>query len=65
VSTITYVGHGVEIEDDVVRMRRRKLESADDLARSVHRSKPRRRRKAVALPARCWRSLPAGGDGAV
>ncbi len=62
-TTITYVGHGVEIEDDVVRMRRRKLESADDLARNLHRSKPRRRRKA--LPARCWRSLPAGGDGAV
>jgi hypothetical protein len=65
VSTITYVGHGVEIEDDVVRMRRRKLESADDLARSVHRSKPRRRRKARG-PARAMLAVVARcGDGAV
>jgi hypothetical protein len=41
----TYVGHGVEIEDDAVRLRRRKLEFDDDAARRSHWSRPRRRRK--------------------
>jgi len=45
VSTVTYVSHGVEIEDDAARMRRRKLEFDDDAARRSHKSRPRRRRK--------------------
>ena len=43
-NTVTYVGHGAEIEDDAVRLRRRKLEFDGDAARSSHRSKPRRRK---------------------
>jgi hypothetical protein len=49
VSTITYVGHGVEIEDDAARLRRRKLEFDDDAARRSHESRPRRRRKDAGL----------------
>jgi hypothetical protein len=45
VSMVTYVGHGVEIEDDAVRLRRRKLEFECDAARLSQQSKPRRRRK--------------------
>ena len=56
-STITYVGHRVEIEDDVVRMRRM-LESADDLARNVRRSERGRRRKAPG-PARAMLAVVA------
>ena len=44
-NTVTYVGHGVEIEDDAVRLRRRKLEFDDDAARRFHQGKLRRRRK--------------------
>ena len=40
-STLRYVGHGVEIEDDAIRLRRRKIEF-DDAARGSHRSKPPR-----------------------
>jgi hypothetical protein len=43
VSTVRYVGHGVEIEDDAVRLRRRKLEFGGDAARRSRQSKPRRR----------------------
>jgi hypothetical protein len=35
------VGHGVEIEDDTVRLRRHKLEFDDDAARHSHRGSPR------------------------
>jgi hypothetical protein len=41
VSTVRYVGHGVEVEDDTVRLRRHKLEFDDDLARRSHQSSPR------------------------
>lgn len=44
-SMVTYVGHGVEIEDDAVRLRRHKLEFDDDAARLSYQSRPRRRRK--------------------
>jgi hypothetical protein len=40
-----YVGHGVEIEDDAARLRRRKLEFDADAARRSHRGRPWRRRK--------------------
>ena len=49
VSTVTYVGHGVEIEDDAARLRRRKLEFDYDAARRSHESRPRRRRKDAGL----------------
>lgn len=42
-STVRYVGHGVEIEDDVIRLRRHMTEFHDDAARFVGRSNPRRR----------------------
>jgi len=45
VSMVTYVGHGVEIENDAVRLRRRKLEFEGDAARLSQQSKPRRWRK--------------------
>ena len=44
VSTVRYVGHGVEIEDDAVRLRRHKIEFDEDAARHSHRSKPVRRK---------------------
>ena len=44
-SMITYAGYGVEIEDDAVRLRRRKLEFDSDAARLSQQTKPRRRRK--------------------
>ena len=43
-NTVTYVGHGAEIEDDAVRLRRRKLEFDGDAARGSHRGKTRRRK---------------------
>jgi len=49
VSMVTYVGHGVEIEDDAVRLRRRKLEFEGDAARLALQSKPRRWRKDLGL----------------
>ncbi len=49
-STVRYVGHGVEIEDDAIRLRRRKREFDDDAARRSHQSKPRRRRDVGAGP---------------
>jgi len=42
VSTLRYVGHGVEIEDDAGRLRRHKIEFDEDAARRSHRSKPPR-----------------------
>jgi len=45
VSTVTYVGHGVEIEDDAARLRRRKLEFDYDAARRSRESGSRRRRE--------------------
>jgi len=46
VSTIRYVGHGVEVEDDAARLRRHRLEFEGDVARWARQSKPRRARKA-------------------
>lgn len=43
VSTVRYVGHGVEIEDDAVRLRRRKMEFDGDAARRFGQGKPPRR----------------------
>lgn len=40
-SNVTYAGHGVEIEEDAVRLQRRKLEFDSDAA---HRRDPRPRR---------------------
>jgi len=57
VSTIRYVGHGVEIEDDFIRLSRRKLESEHDAGRRAHGGPARRWRKALG-PARVvarWR----------
>ena len=59
VSALRYVGHGVEIEDDAVRLRRRKIEFDDDAARS-YRSKPPRRRdvgpvRAISAALARWR----------
>jgi len=42
VSTLRYVGHGVEIEDDAGRLRRHKIEFDEDAARRSYRSKPPR-----------------------
>ncbi|HET7243743.1 MAG TPA: hypothetical protein VFJ07_02840 [Streptosporangiaceae bacterium] len=42
-STVRYVGHGVEIEDDAVRLRRRKMEFDGDAARRFGQGKPPRR----------------------
>ena len=44
VSSIGYVGNGVEIEDDIDRFRQRKLEFEADAARRARRIGPRRRR---------------------
>jgi hypothetical protein len=60
VNTVRYVGHGVEIEDDAVRLRRRKLESDHDAARRSRQSKPRRREgvgpvSAIAAALTRWR----------
>jgi hypothetical protein len=41
---VRYVGYGVEIEDDAVRLRRRKLEFDVDAARRSHQRKPRQRK---------------------
>ena len=45
-SNIGYAGHGADIEEDIVRLRRRKLEFDDDMARRVRRDGPRRRLRA-------------------
>jgi hypothetical protein len=45
-SALRYAGHGVEIEDDAIRLRRRKLEFDGDAARRSHQSKPSRRKDA-------------------
>lgn len=59
-STVRYVGHGVEIEDDAVRLRRRKLEFDNDAARRSHQGRPRRRKavgpvRATAAALARWR----------
>jgi hypothetical protein len=41
VSTIRYVGHGAEIEDDAGRLSRHRIEFAGDVARWARQSKPR------------------------
>ncbi|HEY2579047.1 MAG TPA: hypothetical protein VGI74_22290 [Streptosporangiaceae bacterium] len=43
-SNIVYAGYGAEIEDDVVRLQRRKLEAEDDAARRARQTRPRPRR---------------------
>jgi hypothetical protein len=43
VSNVGYAGHGAEIEEDIIRLRRRKLEFDDDMARRARRGGPRRR----------------------
>jgi hypothetical protein len=43
-SNVTYLGHGVEIEDDAVRFRRRRLEFEGDAARPGGRRGPWLRR---------------------
>ena len=40
---IAYTGHGAEIEEDIVRLRRRKLEFDADAARRLRRGEPQRR----------------------
>jgi hypothetical protein len=57
VSNMTYAGHGVEIEEDAVRLRRRKLEFESDAGR---RRDPRRLRifhpvSAVSAVIASWR----------
>ena len=59
-STVRYMGNGVEIEDDIVRLRRRKLEFDDDAARRSDRSKPPRRKdvgpvRAISAALARWR----------
>jgi hypothetical protein len=44
VRTVRYVSHGVEIEDDAVRLRRHKCEFDGDAARRSRQGKPRRRK---------------------
>jgi hypothetical protein len=56
VSNIAYAGHGVEIEEDVIRLRRRKLEFEGDAASRAHRTEPRTRRLRTLLPTR---AMPA------
>jgi hypothetical protein len=46
VNNIAYAGHGAEIEDDIVRLRRRKLEFDDYAARRARQGEPRRRPRA-------------------
>ncbi len=48
-STVGYVSHAVEIEDDVTRLRRRKVEFDCDAARYARSGRPRRRRGARGL----------------
>ena len=59
-STLRYAGHGVEIEDDAVRLRRRKLEFDYDAVRRSHQSKPSRRKdvgpvRAISAALARWR----------
>jgi hypothetical protein len=50
VSTTTYAGHGVEIEEDLIRLRRRHLEFEHDVRAALIGSQPRSRRlKALRL----------------
>jgi hypothetical protein len=60
VSTVRYMGPGVEIEDDAIRLRRRKLEFDDDAVRRSHQSKPARRKdigpvRAISAALARWR----------
>ena len=59
-STVRYTGHGVEIEDDAVRLRRHRLEFDNDAARLSPQDKPRRRKdlgpvSAIAAALARWR----------
>ena len=73
---IAYSGHGAEIEEDLVRLRRRKLEFDADAARRVRRGEPRRRRfgpasamaavasrRVTAAPAAAADAVPGAGRG--
>jgi hypothetical protein len=61
VSTVTYVGQGMEIEDDAVRLRRLMLESRREPVGRVHGRKAQRWRRArgparlIAAAAGRWR----------
>ena len=46
VSDIAYAGHGAEIEQDIIRLRRRKLEFDEDAARRARRGDPWQRLRA-------------------
>jgi len=52
VGTAAYAGHGVEIEDDVIRLRRRTLEFEHDVRAARAGSRPRPRRVKPLRPAR-------------
>jgi hypothetical protein len=45
-SNIGYAAYGADIEDDTVRLRRRKLEADGDAARRARLGRPRRSRSA-------------------
>src|SRR5258708_36502417 len=61
VSSIGYVGNGVEIEDDIDRFRQRRLEFEADAARRARRIGPRPRRlRNLLLPD----LTPGGADSA-
>jgi len=62
VSTVTYVGHGVEIEDDAARLRRRKLEFDEMPLAAPTRAGHGGGARTLAWSARRPRPLPAGGD---
>ena len=49
--TTTYAGHGVEIEDDAIRLSRHHLEFEHDVRAALIRSRPRSRRLKALRPA--------------
>jgi hypothetical protein len=51
VNTTTYAGHGAEIEEDFIRLRRHHLEFEQDVAAAVIGSRPRSRRLKTLRPA--------------
>jgi hypothetical protein len=55
-NTTAYAGRGIEIEDDIGRLRRRQLEYEGDAARRARRTGPQRQQRRGLLLARV---LPA------
>jgi hypothetical protein len=51
VNTTTYAGHGVEIEEDFIRLRRHHREFEHDVAAALIGSRPRSRRLKALRPA--------------